>query len=88
MKGQEMIKFEVDVAFEEDEESFVEVLARLGAEVPEASVRIVRLEGSGGGWPTVEVAMPEELIGKFAAWYSGEEDEELAEALADEAVPG
>lgn len=81
-----MVKFEIDVAFEEDEESFAEVLARLGAAVPEAFVRIVRMEGSGGGWPTVEVVVPEELIGKFAAWYSGEEDEELAEELAEEAV--
>ena len=82
-----MVKFEIDVAFEEDEESFAEVLERLGAAVPEAFVRIVKMEGSGGGWPTVEVIVPEELIGKFAAWYSGEEDEELAEALAEEAAP-
>ena len=81
-----MVKFEIDVAFEEDEESFAEVLERLGAAVPEAFVRIVKLSGSGGGWPAVEVVMPEELIGKFAEWYSGEEDEELAEELAEEAV--
>lgn len=82
-----MVKFEIDVAFEEDEESFAEVLARLGAAVPEAFVRIVRMEGSGGGWPTVEVVMPEELIGKFVEWYNGgDADEEFAEALAEEAV--
>ena len=83
-----MVKFEIDVAFDDDEESFVDVLARMGAELPEAFVRIVNIDGIGSGWPVIEVVIQEELIGKFVKWYSGgEEDAEYAAWLAEGAVP-
>lgn len=67
----EMVKFEADVAFED--ESFEKVLERLGKEVPSASVRILRLEGFGGGWPTIEVTIPRDDVMKFAEWYGGDD---------------
>ena len=63
----EMVKFDVDVAFED--ERFSELLERLGKEVPSAFVRIVELEGPGGGWPLIEVIIPKADVRKFAEWY-------------------
>jgi hypothetical protein len=85
-KGQKMnmVKFETDVAFED--ESFEEVLERLGAALPEVFIRVVRLVGSGGGWPTIEVILPETQIAEFAKWYCEDDAEMWAEAIAAEAV--
>jgi len=80
----EIVKFEVDVAFED--ESFEEVLERLGSEVPNAGVRIVRLVGSGGGWPTIEVMIPKNDIRKFAEWYCKDEADELENMFLGDAV--
>lgn len=79
-----MVKFEVDVAFED--ESFESVLERLGAAVPEAFVRVMTLSGPGGGWPVLEVMMPEELIGKFAEWYCADDGQYWVEEIAETLV--
>jgi hypothetical protein len=80
----EIVKFEVDVAF--DDESFEEVLERLGREVPNAFLRIVRLVGSGGGWPTIEVIIPKNEIRKFAEWYCRDDADELEIGFLEDAV--
>jgi len=80
----EMVKFEVDVAF--DDEEFIDVLVRLGRDVPEAAVRIVKLVGSGGGWPVLEVRIPRESVRKFAEWYCADDVEFWEEALAETAA--
>lgn len=80
----ELVKFEVGVAFED--ESFEQVLERLGNAVPEAFVRILRLEGFGGGWPEFEVLIPRNLIGKFAEWYCESDAEMWKEEFEAEAI--
>ena len=72
----EMVKFGVDVAFED--ETFAETLENLGREVPSAYVKIVMLNGPGGGWPVIEVAIPRADVRKFAEWYC-EDDAEMWE---------
>lgn len=85
MKMEKLVKFEADVSFEE---TFEETLADLGKKVPSAFVRIVKLVGSGGGWPTVEVIIPQDRIKEFADWYcGGEDDGEMEEIFGSEAVP-
>ena len=84
MKKVKMVKFETDVAFED--ESFEEVLERLGAAVPEVFVRVVRLVGSGGGWPTIEVILPETQIADFAKWYCEDDADMWGKILMEEAV--
>lgn len=79
-----LVKFGVDIAFEGEE--FGEMLERLGAAVPEAHVRVIKLIGSGGGWPEMEVVIPEDKIGEFAKWYSEDDAEELEEEFREEAV--
>lgn len=80
----EMIKFETDVCF--DDESFEEMLERLNAAVPTAYVRVLRANGSGGGWPTIEVLIPKSDVRKFADWYSKDEAEFLVESFLEEAI--
>ena len=80
----EMIKFETDVCFED--ENFEETLERLNAAVPTAYVRVLRANGSGGGWPTIEVLIPKSDVRKFADWYSKDEAEFLAEEWISEAA--
>jgi hypothetical protein len=78
-------KFEIDIAFED--ESFEEVLQRLGKALPNVFVRIIHLKGSGGGWPNIEVVLPENEIRAFAEWFCKDdadtwEEEILAELEA------
>lgn len=69
-------KFEIDIAFED--ESFEEVLERLGKALPNVFVRIIHLEGPGGGWPNIEVVLPENEIRAFAEWFC-EDDADMWE---------
>lgn len=86
MEMGKLVKFEADISFED--ETFEEVLADLGRKVPSASVRIVKLVGSGGGWPTVEVTIPQDRIKEFADWYcGGEDDGEMEEVFTSGVVP-
>lgn len=62
-----MKKFELDVAFEEGE--LQDLLVQWCTEMPELFIRIISLNGPAGGWPVIEVMMPEEQIGKFAKMY-------------------
>lgn len=81
-----LVKFETDIAYED--ETFEQVLARLGEQVPSASVRVIKLKGSGGGWPTIEVTIPKDEIKKFADWFcGGEDDAEAEEMFSESAVP-
>lgn len=77
----EMVKFDVDVAFED--ESFEELLERLGREVPSAYVRILKLEGPGGGWPHVEVVIPKADVVKFCEWYCWDDKSMWEELILD-----
>ena len=84
MENIKMVKFETDVAFED--ETFEEVLERLGKAMPDVFVRIIRLVGFGGGWPTIEVVMPESQIAEFAEWYCADDAAFWEEAFRDEAI--
>jgi len=84
MENAKMVKFETDVAFED--ETFEEVLERLGKAMPDVFVRIVRLVGFGGGWPTIEVVLPETQIAEFAEWYCADDAPMWEEEFREEAV--
>lgn len=77
-----MKKFEASIYYRDDEE-FQDALERLSREVGDVQVRVIdECPMHSGGWPIVEIVMPEELIAKFAAWQTDEPDD--AEMLASE----
>jgi hypothetical protein len=84
MEKVEMVKFEATVAFED--ETFEEVLERLGVAMPDVYVRVLQLKGPSGGWPSVEVALPETQIAKFAEWYCADDAAMWEEEFREEAV--
>lgn len=83
-RGNNMLKFEADFAFAD--ETLEEVLARMGKEVPEAHVRIIELFGCGGGWPTLEIVIPEESLSKFAKWYCADDAAMWEEIFLEESM--
>lgn len=83
MENGKMIKFEITVAYED--ESFEEVLERLSAKVPEAYVRVLKLHGPSGGWPSIEVIIPEVNVRKFAEWYCEDDADWWEDAIKEEA---
>jgi hypothetical protein len=84
MEKVEMVKFEATVAFED--ETFEEVLERLGVAMPDVYVRVLQLNSPSGGWPSIEVAMPVTQIAEFAEWYCEDDAAIWEEAFRDEAV--
>jgi hypothetical protein len=62
-KGQEMSKYikieDIDLAWDNTSETFNDILEEIGQKFPNAFLRIVRIVGSGGGWPTIDAVMPE-----------------------------
>lgn len=83
----EMMKFDIDIAFELEEESFEELLARLGREVPSAYVRILSLNGPAAGWPHVEVIIPKADLEKFCEWYCWDDRSMWQEMILEDAKP-
>lgn len=73
-----MKKFEVDITFDERTENIGMVLEEIAAKMPNVWVRVIKVVGPGGGWPMMEVMMPEEAVAEFAEWY-GWEVEDLVE---------
>jgi hypothetical protein len=42
--------------------------------------------GFGGGWPTIEVVLPETQIAEFAEWYCADDAAMWEEEFREEAV--
>lgn len=84
MKMDNLVKIEADVVFEDEE--FGEMLERLSEAMPEAYVRVLRYEGSGGGWPEIEVLLPAEMIAEFAEWYCADDADYWVEEFKSSAV--
>jgi len=84
MKTENLVKITVDVAFEDEE--FGEMLERLSEAMPEVYVRVLRYEGCGGGWPEIEVLLPEEMITEFAEWYCADDVDYWVEEFRDSAI--
>jgi hypothetical protein len=70
MENTKMVKFEADVAF--DDENFEDVLVRLSNEMPNVYVRVLQ-SSSHSGWPRIEVLIPETSIAEFAEWYCADD---------------
>jgi hypothetical protein len=70
-----------DLAWDETSETFESTLVDLGLRFPNVFFRIERLTGSGGGWPTVNVILPESEIEDFLSGigYDFEEIEYIKE---------
>lgn len=81
----ELVKFEVDVAFEDEE--FGETLERLAKAVPNAYVKVFAYEGPGGGWPALEIILPKSEIPAFAKWYCEDDAAMWEEEFIDSAKP-
>ena len=66
---------DIDFAFDLESETFSECLAKLSVEVPSAFVKILNLEGPGGGWPNCDVIVKSEDLDKFWKFFGCDEDD-------------
>ncbi len=77
-----MIRFEMDVAYDE---TFEEMLEEWGQKYPYVFVRMIQLRGPGGGWPVLEIAIPESEAKNWlvaVGWEPDEADDILEDAVA------
>lgn len=80
-----MVKFEMDVAWNDWEETFADVMARIESRT-EVKWAVLEEHGPGGGWPVVEFTVAEAKFRELMAALGVEDEGEIAWTW-DEAQP-
>lgn len=68
---------ETDIAWDDvpgSGESFAFQLESLNKLIPDSWVKVLKEKGSGGGWPTIEIAVPEDKLETLAEWLGQADD--------------
>jgi hypothetical protein len=76
MSTGKFIKIEdFDLAWDDTTETFESLLEEIGQKFPEAFIRVEKMIGVGGGWPTVDVVLPESDFEEFMKNLGHDEDD-------------
>lgn len=66
MKSEQYLLIEhFDIAWDDTSETFSDVLAEIGTKFPEVFIRIRAIEGPAGGWPTIDIMIPDSKLETF-----------------------
>jgi len=77
-----MKKFNIDIAWDENCESFGSTLEELAKMVPSALVRVNVYKGSGGGWPDVTIVVDDADVWALFEWYGHDDFDGFIETFA------
>lgn len=68
-----MRKISMDIAWDEDTETFPEILENVGKAFPSVFVRVNQFRGSGGGWPDVTFLVADDEIDGLLEFFGYDE---------------